>query len=317
MAAQVRLENACRLGWLSAAYQTRLASRSTPTRFDWEDETTWETALDDAQAAYLTFYPDLAVPWAAERVGKVARLAVQRGVERLVLLSGRGEHQVWPAERAAREAGAALTVIRCAWFCQNFSEGHLLEPILQGELALPGGSVREPFVDVDDVADVVVAALTDERHAGLIYDLTGPELLSFDDAVREIGRVSGRSVRYTPVSGTEYAAILAPHLPAADVSFMVELFTQLLDGHNALLTDGVERALGRKPRAFREYARGAAASWRLAPLLPRHGRAGSHGSARSHQPHCLAHVFALFRCVQEKRRDTAERRRERGSRADW
>jgi len=240
---------------------TRLASRSTPTRFDWDDETTWENALDDAQAAYLTFYPDLAVPWAAERVGKVARLAVQRGVERLVLLSGRGEHQVWPAERAAREAGAPLTVIRCAWFCQNFSEGHLLEPILQGELALPGGSVREPFVDVDDVADVVVAALTDERHAGQIYDLTGPELLSFDDALREIGRVSGRSVRYKPVSGAEYAAVLAPHLPAADVSFMVELFTQLLDGHNALLTDGVERALARKPRAFREYARGAASSW--------------------------------------------------------
>jgi uncharacterized protein YbjT (DUF2867 family) len=244
---------------------TRLASRSTPARFDWEDQTTWSGALGNAKAAYLTFYPDLAVPWAAERIGKLAKLGVERGVERLVLLSGRGEHQVWPAERAVREAGVAFTIVRCAWFAQNFSEGHLLEPIRHGELQLPGGSVREPFVDVDDVADVVTAALTDERHAGQIYDLTGPRLLSFDEVVREISSVSGRPVRYTPVSSAKYAAILAPQLPEADAAFMVELFTHLLDGHNQLLTDGVERALGRKPRDFRDYARGAASAWREPP----------------------------------------------------
>lgn len=241
---------------------TSLASRRTPSRFDWDDEATWETALGRAKAAYLTFYPDLAVPWAAERVGKLARLAVTRGVERLVLLSGRGEHQVWPAERAVREAGAAFTIVRCAWFCQNFSEGLLLPPILEGELALPGGDVREPFVDVDDVADVVAAALTDERHAGHIYDLTGPRLLGFDEVVREISAVSGRSVRYRSVSDQQYAAILAPQLPEADARFMVELFSQLLDGHNQLLTDGVERALGRAPRDFREYVQQARSAWR-------------------------------------------------------
>ncbi len=241
---------------------TRVASRSAATRFDWADETTWAAALGDAHAVYVTFYPDLAVPWAAERVGALARLAKVRGVERIVLLSGRGEHQVWPAERAVREAGMAFTIVRCAFFCQNFSEGTLLDGVLQGELAFPAGEVREPFVDAEDIADVVTAALTDERHAGQIYDLTGPRLLSFREAVAEITRVSGRTVSYTPVSGEAYAALLEPYLPPAEVAFLVELFGMLLDGHNSLLTDGVERALGRKPRDFGDYARDAVSAWR-------------------------------------------------------
>lgn len=240
----------------------RLASRSSDCRFDWDNEGTWADALGNAKAVYVTFHPDLALPWAAERIGKLSRLAVARGAERLVLLSGRGEHQVWPAERALREAGAPFTIVRAAWFCQNFSEGHFLDAILQGELAFPAGNVGEPFVDADDIADVVTAALTDARHAGQIYDLTGPRLLTFAEAVQEIAAVSGKPVRYTPVSSEQYREILKPYLPAADIDFMVDLFAHVLDGHNALLTDGVERALGRKPRDFRDYARDAARAWR-------------------------------------------------------
>lgn len=240
----------------------RMASRSSAARFDWADESTWEPALGDARAVYITVYPDLAAPWAAERVGKLARLATARGAERLVLLSGRGEHQVWPAERAVREAGAAFTIVRCAFFCQNFSEGAFVEGILGGELAFPAGEVREPFVDADDIADVVTAALTDERHAGQIYELTGPRLLSFGDATAEISRVSGRSVRYTPISGAAYQEMLAPYLPRDEAAFLVELFGTLLDGHNSLLADGVQRALDRRPRDFADYARGAASVWR-------------------------------------------------------
>lgn len=242
--------------------EVRVGSRSAATRFDWNDEQTWEPALTGARAVYVTFYPDLAVPWAAERVGKLARRAVASGAERLVLLSGRGEHQVWPAERAVREAGAAFTIVRSAFFAQNFSEGALVEGVLQGELLFPAGEVKEPFVDADDVADVVVSALTEERHAGQIYDLTGPRLLSFREAATEIERASGRRVRYTPVSGARYRELLAPYLPAEEASFLVELFETLLDGHNSLLTDGVERALGRKPRDFADYARDAASAWR-------------------------------------------------------
>jgi uncharacterized protein YbjT (DUF2867 family) len=242
-----------------------LASRSTPRHFDWNDEHSWKGALPGIRAVYLTFYPDLATPGAAEKVGKFSELAAAHGVERLVLLSGRGEHQVWPAERALRDAGVPFTIVRCAWFCQNFSEGSFRDDVLSGELKFPAGAVREPFVDLDDVADVVTAALTDARHEGAIYDLTGPRLLTFAEAIAEISRASGRPVSYQPVEKEVYAHALAQFMPAAEVDFLIELFGQVLDGHNALLTDGVERALGRKPRDFTEFARDAARSGAWSP----------------------------------------------------
>jgi uncharacterized protein YbjT (DUF2867 family) len=247
---------AARLGRLGLPF--RALSRSSELPFDWEQEHTWAPALQGAKAMYLTYFPDLALPEASEQVRRLSSVAVDSGVERIVLLSGRGEHQVWPSERAVRRSGAAFTILRCAWFSQNFSEGHLLGPVLEGELALPASDVREPFIDADDIADVAVAALTDSSHAGQIYDLTGPELLSFGQAVQEIARVTGRAVRYTPISSEAYADALARHLPASHVPFFVELFDMLLDGHNQLLSDGVERALGRKPRDFASYVRDTA-----------------------------------------------------------
>ena len=147
----------------------------------------------------MSYYPDLAVPGAADTVGEFARLAVQSGVRRLVLLSGRGEEEAQHAEQLVQDAGAEWTVVRCSWFSQNFSEDYLLEPVLGGEVALPVGDVPEPFVDVDDVADVAVAALTEDGHAGRVYELTGPRLLTFADAVAEIARAAGRPVRLVAV----------------------------------------------------------------------------------------------------------------------
>ena len=123
---------------------------------------------------------------------------------------------------------------------------------------------RRAFVDVDDVADVAVSALTDPRHAGQIYDLTGPRLLSFGEAVQEIARASERAVHYTPISNAAYAEALTTQLPPEQATLLSELFALLLDGHNSLLSDGVERALGRKARDFRDYARDAAlaGAWR-------------------------------------------------------
>ena len=244
----------------SLGVPVRLASRSSSCRFDWDDRATWEPALRGAKAVYMTFAPDLALPGAAERVGGLAQLAAEIGAQRIVLLSGRGEHQVWPAERAVRDAGVPFTIVRCSWFAQNFSEGHLLESVLRGELALPATDATEPFVDVEDVADVVTAALTDSRHAGRIHDLTGPRLLSCPQALAAIGRASGRQLRFRAVSEAELGDGLAAVMPRPDAEFLASLFSQLLDGHNSLLTDGVERALGRPARDFEDYVRDAAAT---------------------------------------------------------
>jgi uncharacterized protein YbjT (DUF2867 family) len=239
----------------------RVGSRSGEPPFDWEDWATWAPALRDVESVYVSYYPDLAVPGAVAAVRLFADLAVEAGVRRLVLLSGRGEEEAQRAELAVQEAGAEWTVVRCSWFSQNFSENYLLEPILSGKVTLPAGDVPEPFVDADDIADVAVAALTEDGHAGEIYELTGPRLLTLEEAVGEIARATGREVRYVPVSVEEYSSMLAEHeVPAEFVSLLTYLFSEVLDGRNAYLTDGVQRALGREPKDFANYVRDAAAT---------------------------------------------------------
>ena len=139
--------------------------------FRLEDRSTWDPVLEGVGSAYVSHYWD-ALPGAAETLGLLADLAVESGVPRLVLLSGRGEQQAERAERAVRDSGAELTVLRSTWFAQNFGEDHWLEQVQNDEVALPAGEVPEPFVDADHIADVAVAALTDDRHIGELYELT-------------------------------------------------------------------------------------------------------------------------------------------------
>jgi len=173
---------------------TRVSSRSGEPPFDWEDEATWVPALRDVESVYISYYPDLAVPGAAATVRSFAELAVESGVRRLVLLSGRGEEEAQVSEQTVRDSGADWTILRSSWFSQNFSEDYMLEPVLGGEVALPAGNMPEPFVDADDIADVAVAALTEDGHGGRLYELTGPRLLTFAEAVGEIAQAAGRCV---------------------------------------------------------------------------------------------------------------------------
>jgi uncharacterized protein YbjT (DUF2867 family) len=246
----------------------RLGSRSGQPPFDWEDRSTWAPALDGVGSVYLTYYPDLAVPGAVEATRSFAELAVRSGVPRLALLSGRGEPEAERAEHAVRETGADLTILRSTWFMQNFSEDYMLEHVLSGEIRLPAGDVPTPFLDADDIADVAVAALTDDRHVGQLYELTGPRSLTFAEAAAEIAEAAGRDVRYVPVSLEEHAAEAAEHgVPPEVVELLTYLFNEVVDGRNANTTDGVQRALGREPRDFSNYARDVAATgvWSAVP----------------------------------------------------
>ncbi|GLW09198.1 NmrA family transcriptional regulator [Microtetraspora sp. NBRC 13810] len=235
----------------------RAVSRSGDPAFDWEDSSTWPGVLPGVRAVYITYQPDLAFPGAVERVGSFVDLAVRAGVSRFVLLSGRGEDGAQAGEKVVQHAGAEWTIVRASWFAQNFSESFLLDAVLDGELALPAGEAAEPFIDVEDIADVVVEALTGEGHAGQVYEVTGPRLLTFGDVAAELSAATGREVRYVPVTADEYAAEL---VKAGEPVEIVDLFTETLDGRNAYLSDGVRRALGREARDFRDYAEDAAAT---------------------------------------------------------
>ncbi|MFC7916918.1 NmrA family transcriptional regulator [Streptomyces sp. NPDC057386] len=243
----------------AAGLDVRPVSRATG--FDWTDRTTWADTLRGAHAAYLVHPFDIGAPDAARDVGLFAHEAVGLGVRRLTLLSARGEEAARPAEEALRESGADWTVVRASWFAQNFSEGPLAEELrATGGLVFPAGEVREPFVDLADVAEVVVAALTGgERYVGQAVDVTGPRLLTFGEAVAEIGAACGREMRYTSVPVEAYGArLVEAGVPEEEAEFLLEVFEQLLDGRNAYVSDGVREVLGRAPRDFSEVVREAA-----------------------------------------------------------
>jgi uncharacterized protein YbjT (DUF2867 family) len=235
----------------------RLGSRTASPPFHWGDPATWPAALADVRGAYVSYYPDLAAPGAPEAVGALARMAVEAGVERLVLLSGRGEEEAQRSEEVVLEAMPEATILRCSWFAQNFTEGALAPDVLAGELALPVGDVGEPFVDVEDIADAAVAALLQHGHAGQLYEITGPRLLTFEEAIAEISAASGRQVAFRRVPMQEFRARLAAvEVPEQEIALLAYLFGEVLDGRNERVADGIQRALGREPRDFADHARG-------------------------------------------------------------
>ena len=239
----------------------RIGSRSGQPPFEWNDRATWKPLLSNVRAAYIAYYPDLAVPGAVDTIRSFIDQALAQGVQRLVLLSGRGEEEAQRAEQVLQESAAEWTILRCSWFSQNFSENFLLDSVLSGEIVLPAGTIQEPFVDADDIADVAAAALSDDRHIGQLYELTGPRLLTFAEATEEIAKAVGRDIRYVQVSAQEYAASLAEAGLPSDFQWLVNyLFATVLDGRNAHVADGVQRALGRTPRDFADYAQATAAT---------------------------------------------------------
>ncbi|WP_118973415.1 SDR family oxidoreductase [Taibaiella koreensis] len=236
------------------------ASRSGDIRFDWHDTRTWAAALQGMQSVYITYQPDLAVPGATEAIGYLVTTAAQAGVKKLVLLSGRGEQEAQECEQIIMGSGLDWTIVRASWFCQNFSEGSFYEPIMAGHVALPAGNVGEPFIDADDIAAVAVAAITETGHDGEIYEVTGPRLLTFREAVATIEEATGRPIHYQRITMEAYAAELAAYALPEDLIWLITyLFTEVLDGRNEKICDGVERALGRKATDFADFARKAAA----------------------------------------------------------
>lgn len=244
-------------------FPVRVGSRNADPRFDWDDESTWPAVLADVGAVYIVYYPELAFPGVVDRISAFVELAVAHGAQRLVLLSGRGvERDAGPSEDVVKQSGLSWTILRPSWFFQNFSESWLLPPVLEGGIVLPAGETPEPFIDAEDIADVAFVALTTDDHNGKTYEMSGPRLMTFADAAAEISEATGRDVRYTPVTFVEYGKVLRSNgLPLA----FVEVFRNVLDGRNAHVVGGVEQALGRPPRDFKDYAKRTAATGVWAP----------------------------------------------------
>jgi uncharacterized protein YbjT (DUF2867 family) len=234
--------------------EVRIGSRSAIIPFDWDDEQTWTPALQDVHAIYLSFQPDLAVPGAPDCIRAFTSLASRKGVKKIVLLSGRGEPEAEQCEEIVKQSGLDWTILRASWFAQNFSESFLMDPILAGHVVLPTRDIREPFIDANDIAEAAVAAFISNEHQHQLYELTGPRLLTFPQAIEEIACALEKPIIYEQVSLQAYADLLRSfEVPEEYISLLHYLFSEVLDGRNAYLTDDLERMLKRKPTDFSEY----------------------------------------------------------------
>ncbi|MBL4594111.1 MAG: NAD(P)H-binding protein [Flavobacteriales bacterium] len=233
----------------------RIGSRSEKIPFDWEDSSTWTDVLSGMDAVYINYQPDLAVPGALGAIKKFTTLAVQLGVQKMVLLSGKGEKEAERCEQVVMNFSAEWTIVRASWFNQNFSESFFLDPILAGHVALPKAEALIPFIDVNDIAEVIVEALLDDQHNGKIYELTGPRQLTFEQATTEISKATGRKINFSSISMEEYVGMLKEHNVPEDFIWLINyLFTEVLIPSNSVITNDVEKVLGRKPMDFSQFA---------------------------------------------------------------
>jgi uncharacterized protein YbjT (DUF2867 family) len=249
---------------------SKLAARGLPVRitsrrgnppFDWHDDSTWDATLRGVRRAYVAFHPDIAAPGTEDLLGRFARRATEQGLQRLVLLSGRGEPVARDAEARVAEAVPECTVLRSSFFMQDFSEHFLLDGVRSGLIVMPAGATAEPFVDADDLADVAVHALTEDDVVGRTLELAGPELLTFAEAAAALSRATGRSISYRSCSVTEFTSGAADQgVPAPEARVLAEVFAQVFDGRNAHLTQDLVDTLGRPGRVFADYARRTAAT---------------------------------------------------------
>ncbi|MFK7848544.1 MAG: NAD(P)H-binding protein [Rhodothermales bacterium] len=248
-------------------FSYRIGSRSASPGFDWNNEAGWEACLEDVTSVYINYAPDLAVPGASDSIQAFVNLAKRSGVKRLVILSGRGEEEAEACEHIVQQSGVEWTVVRASWFNQNFSEGAFVEMVHAGQITLPASDKLEPYVDVNDIADVAFAALTESGHNGEVYEVTGPRLMHLSEVAAELSNALGREIQYIPIPHDAFVSAVKESGAPEQVAWLMDyLFSTVMDGRNSYVTDGIQRALGRPPKDFATYAREVAASgiWEVA-----------------------------------------------------
>ena len=243
-------------------HEVRIGSRSQNPSFNWDNPETFAAALQGMDMAYITYHPDLAVPGAKEDIKAITEEAVKQGLKKVVLLSGKGEKEAEACEQIVADSGLDYTLVRASWFNQNFSESFFLEPIIEGFVALPMAEAEIPFVDADDIADVVTKVMLSDDYNSKTITVTGPRKLTLKEAVETIASTSGRTIQFQSISIEEYAeGMKAAGLPEDFVWLFTYLFREVLgNSENQDIYTDVEKVLGRKAKDFADYAKETAAT---------------------------------------------------------
>ena len=246
----------------------RTAARSAAdVHFDWDKQATWQEALRGVTRLYLVS-PILRIDFAG-LVGRFLDHAERAGVRHVTYLSAYGmEHA--PAEVALRAVELDLaardsltsTVIRPAWFMEDFSET-FLQPV-NDEIVVPAGDGAESFVSVEDIAAIAAVTLTEpEKHAGRAYAPTGPQALTMAEAAVVISAAAGRTITYRNTDREQWiAAMVSTGIPAEYAAVLRPLTATVASGNGAHPNSDVLDVTGTAPVTFAEFAARTAQAWK-------------------------------------------------------
>jgi len=246
----------------------RTAARSgADVHFDWDNQATWEEALRGATGLYLVS-PILRIDFAG-LVGQFLDQAERAGVRHVTYLSAYGMEYA-PAEVAPRAVELDLaargsltsTVIRPAWFMEDFSET-FLQPV-HDEIVVPAGDGAEAFVSVEDIAAVAAVTLIEpEKHAGHAYAPTGPQAHTMAEAAEMISAAANRTITYRDTDREQWiAAMISTGVPAEYAQVLRPLTATLASGNGARPNSDIPDVTGRAPVTFAEFAAKTAPAWK-------------------------------------------------------
>jgi len=228
---------------------------------DLADEQSLTRALEGVEAAFLasSFNPRM-----VELQSRFIAAAKAAGVRRLVQLSGVGADArmccartlrwLGQIETVAKASELAVTHLRPTFYMQNLLA---FAPTIaaQGLIAGPFRSTKWTWVDARDVGAVAAAALTDDKHAGQTYTITGAESLTYQEVADRLSRALNRSIKYLDITANETRGRLQA---AGDSPVMIEAKLELWDACasnlvNVAPTTVVKDVTGREPRSIEQF----------------------------------------------------------------
>ena len=245
----------------------RAARGGADVHFDWNDASTFASAVQGVAGIYLVS-PVMRTDFASV-VAQFLDEAERTGVRHVTYLSAHGIEHAPPevALRAVELDLAARTslihsIVRPAWFMQNFSET-FLKPV-NDTIVVPCGIGAEAFVDADDIAAVAVATLCHPaRHAGQAYAPAGPEALTFEEAAAHLSDVAGRRIAYRDIDRDAWIAAMTQAGVPAEYGEVLRMLTETVaSGRGSRPNDDVLTATGVPPTRFKDFAARTAAAWR-------------------------------------------------------
>jgi uncharacterized protein YbjT (DUF2867 family) len=238
----------------------------TPVLFNYDQPGTFAAACQGADAIFLVapFTPNgveqakaLIAASRAAGVEHIVKLGVSRSLGDIT--AGRWHAAI---DAALKDSGVAWTILLPGAFMQNFLKNSAPHP--DGNMYLPVGDAKASFIDVRDIAEVAVKALTEPGHEGREYTLTGPEDLSYAEAAAMMSEASGRQIRFVdvPEAAARQGMLASGYMPEWLVDVILELNAWFKASGGSEITSTVPDLLGRPARTFRDFARDYAQHWK-------------------------------------------------------